>query len=80
MPKFEFEVQTLDPEFFDEIAKLTGRSGRGIVVRDALTLYKYLMKRRETGEKLFIGTDSESAEEVDPTNPPVRAGIKVRRR
>jgi hypothetical protein len=62
MAKFNFTVD--DDNQLESIGQVTGRKKKADVVRDALSVYAYLVTRIREGDRLFVGRDHATAREL----------------
>jgi hypothetical protein len=65
MARFNFLVD--DDTALDSLVKVTNRSSKADVVRDALSLYKYLADRIVEGDRIFLGKDPSTIRELAVT-------------
>jgi len=62
MAKFNFMVD--DDKALEELARITGRAKKADVVRDSLSVYQFLVKRIQEGDRIYLGHDKEHASEL----------------
>jgi hypothetical protein len=65
MARFNLIVDDDAP--LEDLARDTRRSSKADVVRDALSLYQFLLRKAQDGERIFVGPDKEQAAEVAVT-------------
>jgi hypothetical protein len=65
MSRFNFVVD--DDSALNNLVSLTRRSSKADVVRDALSLYQYLIRRVQRGDRIFIGKDPQTVVELAVT-------------
>jgi hypothetical protein len=65
MARFNFSLD--DDAMLDNLQRLTKRTSKADVVRDALSLYNYLIGKSVEGESLFLGREPGHVREVTVT-------------
>jgi len=66
MSRFNFVVD--DDAGLNELVLLTKRSSKADVVRDALSLYQYLVRRVRRGDRIYVGSSPTNLTEVAVTS------------
>lgn len=67
----DFTINT--PHGLARIAQLTGRHDEADVVRDALAFYEHMLKKRLSGQRLFVGNSRKELTEMAITTFEVAA-------
>jgi hypothetical protein len=62
MSKFNFTID--DASLLENLGSVTGRRKKADVVRDALSVYGYLVGRIREGDRLFVGREHATAREL----------------
>lgn len=83
MARFNFVVD--NDEVLTDLMSKTRRGSKADVVRDALSLYQFLLKKTESGQKIYVGSDKDKAAELMVTTfenatPPVKPVAAPERR
>ena len=68
MARFHCSID--DPTELESVASKTNRSTKSEVVRDALTLYRYLLFEHERGNKIFVGASFDDTYELKVSSFP----------
>lgn len=63
----KYSVEFADDSALNAIKRITKRAEKSDVVRDALSLYQYLLRRTQNGEKIYAGKDAQNIVELDIT-------------
>jgi hypothetical protein len=74
--RFNFSLD--DDAMLENLQKLTKRTSKADVIRDALSLYNYLAGKTVEGDSLFLGTSAKDVREVAVTTlEAAKAGAKA---
>ena len=72
MTREDFYVD--NTEVLEALAEATGRRTRAEVIQDAISVYRLLVNKAKAGEKMYLGSDRDSATEcIVTTLEPIRA-------